>query len=107
MHLTRGLLALTAGLLLAFAAGAQSADPSTFPNSPMRTGGWGDSCSDIPDGSTCISGLCVDVTPFGSVCSVYCYSNSDCGAKSNWGCYMTTQAGGQPIGICRPYRTTP
>jgi hypothetical protein len=120
-------ITLLATLIAATLVLAQSTSPPltndlAFPNAPGRTQGMGQDCSAAPNGDNCISMLCIDVSPLGKVCSVYCTipdagpvpftippdfnpirsdASPDC-TISNWGCDQLQQGDGTMVGICRP-----
>jgi hypothetical protein len=128
----RGLLASSAIVALALTASAvvaQPVSPTYFPFAPGRTQAVGQDCSNARDGTTCISGLCIDVSPFGAVCSTTCTiptpvpapspdgwknpgpstqsdASPDC-TLTNWGCSMIAQGDATLMGICRPRRVSP
>src|SRR5690349_13963762 len=70
--------ALIAGLAVAYG------DGTVFQNPPARAQGLGDPCNDDIHGGTCRSGLCLDVSPFGHVCTTACKSDSDCSGPTNY-----------------------
>ena len=90
-------LALTAGSI----AVAQSVEGQV--ELPAATRAAGESCSDWPEGQACASGLCLDVTPFGSVCSQVCTSDADC-TLEDFFCHFIREPKGTVIGLCTPLR---
>jgi hypothetical protein len=103
----RLLVPIVLGLLVSGAVFAQalsqSPSPTDYPNAPLRTQDTGQDCSTAISGTTCINGICIDVSPFGNVCTTLCNLSSDC-TLANWGCYQITQGDGSYQGICRPRR---
>lgn len=69
---------------------------------PQPTGLINTPCGDYPEGDSCASGLCVDVT-VGQVCSNYCATDDDC-TLNGWGCRAITQGNGEKVSFCAPRR---
>ena len=56
-------------------------------------------------GEECATGLAIDVSPFGMICSKFCDEDSECTEIANAGCRQVYQDGsGERVGICFPRR---
>jgi hypothetical protein len=87
------LISVSAGLLTGYA------DAQLRPL-PVRL--TGQSCSDWPEGDACLSGLCIDVSPFGAVCTNHCRSDVEC--TEGWGCSTLREGADGWVSFCRPRR---
>jgi hypothetical protein len=98
----RGILLFGAVILLISASAGLLTGYAEAQLEPLPIRLTGQSCADWPEGQSCLSGLCIDVSPFGAVCSHYCIEDLEC--PDGWGCANQREGNGSWVSYCRPRR---